>query len=125
MTLDNSTVVTCAWDGTLITMGTSESASDFMNQLVYQSRLNKRNPDINSGEFKKKNLWAKLGQLQILPNGIIAVADVMSVLSFLDMTTLDILRAYEVHSSLVAHMRNIQRPQYYFFHAGRCSRYRQ
>lgn len=72
MTLDNSTVVTCAWDGTLITM------------------------DINSGEFKKKNLWAKLGQLQILPNGIIAVADVMSVLSFLDMTTLDILRAYEV-----------------------------
>jgi hypothetical protein len=53
-------------------------------------------PDIGTGESRSLNLSAKLGQMQLITDRIVAVTDVMSVVSFVDLDTMELLRAYEV-----------------------------
>ncbi|ELR17369.1 uncharacterized protein ACA1_061070 [Acanthamoeba castellanii str. Neff] len=72
MTSDNRKVVSCAWDGRLLVT------------------------DVASGETKSLNLHAKLGQMQLITDRVLAVADVMCAVSFVDLDTMEFLRGYEV-----------------------------
>lgn len=52
--------------------------------------------DVASGETKSLNLHAKLGQMQLITDRVLAVADVMCAVSFVDLDTMEFLRGYEV-----------------------------
>lgn len=94
ITSDGSRLVSCAWDGKLVSMGELSTSS-----LVFTSWLSfevVNLADINTKEFKSVQLMAKLCRMQLLSDRIVVVTDVMSVVSFLDLETMQYLRAYEV-----------------------------
>jgi hypothetical protein len=102
MTSDNRKVVSCAWDGRLLVTGLASPPSHLL--LVFVTLLTPQRSrscwrggsDVASGETKSLNLHAKLGQMQLITDRVLAVADVMCAVSFVDLDTMEFLRGYEV-----------------------------
>ena len=98
MTSDNRKVVSCAWDGRLLVTGPAPSPTLPWPRSLHFAHLAAvgRATDVASGETRSLNLHAKLGQMQLITDRVLAVADVMCAVSFVDLDTMEILRGYEV-----------------------------